>query len=179
MPKIVEALGGHLFGEAGLSPFAVLDGASAPDLLDKLDTLRPEYACLYRGALKPDMAEVAPYLVRLEQGVEFTRWVLEEGWGKHCGIFALAAVNLIEMRRHFRTMVIVDDPEGDPLLFRFYDPRVLRVYLPTCEPREVAAMFGPVTSYLLEDEDPSTLLRFQASAGKLVQQKRPLALQES
>jgi len=178
MPKILEALGGHLFGEAGLNPFAVLDGASAPDLLDRLDTLRPEYACLYRGALKPDMAEVAPYLVRLEQGAEFIRWVLEEGWGKHWGILALAPANLIEMRRHFRKLTIVDDPEGDPLLFRFYDPRVLRVYLPTCGPRELAAMFGPMTSYLLEDEDPATLLRFQVSAGRLVQHKTPLAVKE-
>ena len=178
MPKIVEAVSSLLFAEPGVSAFAVLDGASIPDLLDKLDELQPEYVCLRRGELKPDLAEVAPYLVRLEPGTEFTRWLLEQGWGNHWGIFALAAANLIEMRRHCRTLTMVYDPEGEPLLFRYYDPRVLRIYLPTCNEEELRTMFGPVAAYLLEDEDPGTLLRYQVSGGKLVQQKKPLALQE-
>src|SRR2546422_5242168 len=41
----------------------------------------PEFECLYRGELKPDMAEVAPYLVRLESESSVTKWVIREGWG--------------------------------------------------------------------------------------------------
>jgi hypothetical protein len=32
------------------------------------------------------------------------------------------------------------------LLFRYYDPRVLRVYLPSCRPSELETVFGPVVS---------------------------------
>jgi len=178
MPTIAEAIGGLLFGEEGGHVYAVLDGASIPDLLDQLDALHPDYLCLRTGALKPDIAEVAPYLVRLAPGNDFTRWVLEQGWGKHWGIFALAAPNLIEMRHHFRTLTMVRDPEGKRLLFRFYDPRVLRKFLPTCNQLELRTMFGPVTSYLAEAEDPATALRFQLTAGALVEQKKPLGLKE-
>ncbi len=178
MPTIVEALSSHLFAEQDLKVHVLLDGASVPDLLDQLEALHPDYLCLRAGALKPDLAEVAPYLVRLEPEAEFTRWVLAQGWGKHWGIFALAAPNLIEMRHHFRTLTMVYDPGGKLVLFRFYDPRVLRIYLPTCNEHELKTMFGPVAAYLLEDEDPATLLRFEISAGRLGQQRKPLAVKE-
>ena len=55
---------------------------------------------------------------------------------------------------------LVQTEDGKQLYFRFYDPRVLRLYLPTCTPEEVRRSFGPVGCYLLEDEDPKTLLRF-------------------
>ena len=178
MPMIVEAVGGLLFAEPGLNVFAVLDGASIAELLDKFDELQPEYKCLRSGQLKPDIAEVAPYLVRLEPGHSFTQWVLAEGWGKHWGIFALAASDPLEMRHHFRTLTMVTDPDGKRLLFRFYDPRVLRAFLPTCNEQELKSMFGPVTAYLLEDEDAGTLLRYELSGGKLVEQRKPVGSQE-
>src|SRR5260221_341825 len=67
--------------EANDSPvFAVLDGASVPKLIESLYEHKPEHCCLYPGELKPDMATVAPYLVRLEAGKEFTDLVLRKGW---------------------------------------------------------------------------------------------------
>ena len=171
---ITQALGASLFTEDGANSFAVIDGASVQGLLDKLYGLQPEFACLYRGELAPDMAEVAPYLVRLEPATEFADWVVSEGWGKHWGVFALAHASLREMRRHFRSFLTVYDPEGKPLLFRYYDPRVLRVYLPTCDARELQTVFGPVAAYLLEGEDPGEMLRFELSAGALQRGAQPL-----
>ncbi len=43
------------------------------------------------------------------------------------------------------------------MLFRYSDPRILRVYLPTCLPDELEQMFGPVTAYVMESEDADTL----------------------
>src|ERR1700691_4999291 len=83
-----------LFGAGDVPVFAVLDGASAPDLVKNLYEHEPEYCCLYRGELKPDMALVAPYLVRLEAGSEFADWVLESGWGAHWGTFFTTQADL-------------------------------------------------------------------------------------
>lgn len=55
------------------------------------------------------------------------------------------------LRRHFRRFLRVTDEQGQPLMFRYYDPRVLRVYLPTCTAEELALVFGPVSAYLIED----------------------------
>ncbi len=172
MEGIAEQVRDHLFSDEGANVFAVLDGASVPGLLGKLYACQPDYVCLYRGELEPDMAEVAPYLVELLPNSDFTDWVIEKGWGRHWGIFAIARADLWaaqrvrssllrSLRRHFRAFIIVYDPQGKPMYFRYYDPRVLRLYLPTCNAEETATLFGPVTYYFLEDEEPKAVLRFQ------------------
>jgi hypothetical protein len=177
MDKIVEALSPFLFREEGASVYAVLDGGSIPDLLDKLyGEQRPEFECLYTGEIKPDLAEVAPYLVRLEPKSEFTRWVMAEGWGKHWGVFVVAPVDFRAMRHHLRHFLIVHGADGKAFYFRFYDPRVLRTYLPSCNTGELAEFFGPVKTWAMEGENPATLLRFLITDGKLAPQKDELKL---
>jgi hypothetical protein len=172
---MVEALSRQLFSDEDAHAFAILDGASVPDLLTSLhDEHQPEFCCLYRGELKPDIAEVAPYLVRLEPDAKFTHWLIEQGWGNHWGIFAVAPVDLRAMRQHFRRFLIVHDPDGKPLYFRYYDPRVLRVYLPTCNAEELKVIFGPVHHFVLEAGDPGIALQFQMDNGALRQEKVPL-----
>jgi len=149
--------------------YGVLDGASVPNLLDRLYENEPEHVCLYRGELKPDLAETAPYLVRLSLDTPFTEWVLSQGWGNHWGIFASAPVELEDLRKHFRKFLMVKNPEGKQVYFRYYDPRVLRVYLPTCNGEESKLIFGPVSRFFCENETPETLLSFhpdQKSAKK-------------
>ena len=169
--ETIESVGQYLFSEQDTNVFAVLDGASVQGLLDKLYALSPNFCCLFRGELQPDMAEVAPYLVQLEQGTEFTNWVIGQGWGNHWGIFASSEADFRQMRTHFRTFLIVYDETGRPLRFRYYDPRVLRTYLPTCATEELTTVFGPVTSYIVEDAAPDTLSRFQIQSGALKQKK--------
>jgi len=48
----------------------------------------------------------------------------------------------------------------EQVYFRFYDPRVMRVFLPTCTPEDTTQFFGPIQNYLVEDESPEQLLRF-------------------
>lgn len=167
-----------LFADPHASVFAVLDGASVPGLLNALYEHKPESICLYRGELQPDIAHVAPYLVRLEENSRFTTWVIEQGWGKHWGIFAVTHADLTALRQHFRRFLTVHDSKGNPLLFRYYDPRVLRVFLPTCNQEELKAMFGPVERYLMEGESPEELLQFRLTGRKLVLREQKL-LQEA
>jgi hypothetical protein len=166
MDSLAQSIAAEIFVEAA-NTFAVLDGASVPGLLDKLDQWKPEFVCLYRGELKDDLAAVAPYLVRLEPESEMTEWILSKGWGNHWGIFAIAEADLQAMRQHFRKLLTVYDEKGKPLLFRYYDPRVLRVYLPTCNGNELETVLGPVASYLVESESSDTLLRFRLAGGRL------------
>lgn len=158
---ITETIKKHLFEQFDRNVYAVLDGASVPDLPQTLWEMEPENICLYRGELAPDIAAVAPYLVKLEYDHPFTKLVCEQGWGNHWGIFVLTPdeVNIRDMRKHFRRFLMVYSPENKLIYFRYYDPRVLRVYLPTCNAEEAKIVFGPTNCYILEDEDPSNMLR--------------------
>jgi len=175
----IETLQKHLFSQYDTNVYAVLDGASMPDLeLPRLLwKLKPEHVCLYRGQLEPDMAEVAPYLVKLEYDHPFTKLVLEKGWGNHWGVFAVTRLEagLREMRNHFRRFLMVMNPEGKTVYFRYYDPRVLRVYLPTCNAEEIEMVFGPISCYIVEDEDPAVLVRLLGDDEKVRVEKTKLA----
>lgn len=147
--------------------YAVLDGASIPGLQTKLYEMRPEHVCLYRGELSPDIAEVAPYLIRMVAGTNFSDWVLSEGWGNNWGIFAQSRYSLAEVRKHLRSFLTVHTEEGKPMLFRFYDPRVLRSFLPTCTYQELQNFFGVVLNFALEDENSQVMLNYFLPKGEL------------
>ncbi len=134
--------------------YAVLDGA-AVDATEHLPTRLWELApgaheCLYAGTLAPDMAAVAPYLVRLERDAPVSRWLLEQGWGRHWGIFLRAQVPAADLRRHLRRFLIVHDEARRPLHFRYYDPRVLPAYLGSCTTAERRAFVGPVMEFAMQ-----------------------------
>ncbi len=156
----VEHLLDLLFADPEVPTWAVLDGARVKELVRELDTHRVEAECLFAGELHPSEQRVAPYLVRLHEESEFTRWLLEQGWGRSWGIFVRASGDLKSVRRHFRTLLRVKGPDGRVLYFRFYDPRVLRLYLPTCTAEEFALVFGPARSFVMEGEDGGALLDF-------------------
>ena len=173
---ITQSLVKYLFSQPETNVYAVLDGASIEQLPQLLWEHEPENICLYRGQLEPDMASVAPYLVKLEYDHPFTKLVCEKGWGKHWGIFAItpAEVNIRDMRKHFRRFLMVYSPENKLIYFRYYDPRVLKVYLPTCNADEIKIVFGPISCYIIEDEDSSVLLRFTPDGEKIGAEKVPL-----
>lgn len=169
----IGKLVGHVWPPQGAATFALLDGAGIPALLDKLyGTADLEFECLYSGELEPDVAEVAPYIVRLEAGTEFAAWVLA-GWGERRGIFVHVAedVDLPVLRRHFRKLNMVYGPDASPLLFRFYDPRVMSRFLPSCDAVQLKDMFGPVSRYVVELEGVGAGVTMSAPGGELMQEK--------
>lgn len=141
--------------------YCVLDGAKVENLPMRLHETRPPNYCLFRGELTPDVVHLAPYLVNLMPNNRFTDWVLDESFGKNWGIFAHCRYSITEMRRHFRSLVQVHDENGNPLIFRFYDPRVFRNFIPTCELDEVQTLFGKVETYFVEAEESPKMLTYK------------------
>lgn len=170
-----QVLAQHLFAVPEAGVYAILDGASAPELPQTLARFEVESECLFRGDLEPDLMLVAPYLAVVQPGHPFTEWLLREGWGKHWGIFAVSKADLRDLRMHLRTFLKVYGPDLKPLYFRYYDPRVLRTYLPTCNEQESRTVFGPVLRYLVEDEDPGALLKFWSEGTQLESERVLLA----
>lgn len=165
-----EAVRSRLWSDAGAEHvYAILDGARNENLLDVLhQESAPEFACLFAGELEPDMAEVAPYLVELIEGTPFCDWLLDEGWGQAWGVFVKSRLQLAPLWRHLRQLTLVYDPELNPVYFRFYDPRVLRIFLPTSDEKQLCDFFGAVDAYVTESEEGTSATVFTLVDGKLI-----------
>lgn len=154
-------------GGSEASVYALLDGARDTRILPLIERSRLDYTSLFRGRLPRRLALASPYLVSLGRTSAFTAELLEAGWGGGWGYFVESPVILQDLRRHFRRFLQVEDPAGRRLFFRHYDPRVMRVFLPTCNAAELEFVFGPVRRFVIEDSRPDVLLEFDRSDGQL------------
>ncbi|MCP4622596.1 MAG: DUF4123 domain-containing protein, partial [bacterium] len=148
---------------------AVLDAARDRIIYPRLAESVNEKVCLFMGDQALELATVAPYLVALDADDPFTQWILDHGWGNSWGIFAESDASFKAMRNHLRKFLKVMDEDLRSLYFRYYDPRVLRVFLPTCDPEQLETMFGPVARYYAEAEDADTAIQYSLRDGKLIQ----------
>ena len=146
-----------LFSDDELYVYAVIDGASCPELRFKIYDWQPISSCLWSGKLEPDLEEVAPYMVLLERDSAFTMWLIKEGWHNHWNIFVESALEPKSFRKQIRKLQLVRSPEGQTLLFRFYDPRVMEIFLPTCDQEQNMALFDHVSCFVFPASDKTNL----------------------
>jgi len=152
----------------------ILDGARSIEIFRTLLACHLEYACLYGGQLSPELEIAAPYLVQLDHGYKDTHKLIERAWGNSWGVSLRSDTSLKKLRHHLREFLIVRDERGNRLAFRYYDPRVLRVYLPTCTRSELCTVFGPIQCFWAEGEGPKEILEFQFSKSELTQKSHTL-----
>ena len=150
----------------GMTVWAILDAARDERIYPALRNSRLEYLCLYSGKLPEVLQRAAPYIVELAPGYSFTRPLLEMGWGHSWGVF-LRIEDSRNLRHHLRGFLRVQDESGRRLVFRYYDPRVLRAYLPTCEPNELKTVFGPINSFVTEGERGTSAIEFSCRGPRL------------
>ncbi len=145
--------------------YAILDGGRHPRIRSWVIDTHTAAWCLYRGNPLPAAVEdAAPWLVRIIPGEPWVEQLFVRGWQQSWGIFLSSDAPSRELRRHLRRFLRVRTEDGRILAFRYYDPRVLRVYLPTCTPDEIAAFFGPVTAMIAEAEDRNAAHLFRQSS---------------
>lgn len=136
---------------AGLEgQFAVVDCARSPLIYPALANSTAKSASLYSGQLSAELARVTPHIVRLERGSSFFRIFYAEGWNDAWGIVLRTSADLSTIRRHLRTLAYAREGQGPKLLFRYYDPRVLRTFLPTCDETQLGQLFGPIDAFVLD-----------------------------
>ncbi len=133
--------------------WVILDCARDERILGAIEKSRREKCCLFAGELSYQVRQVAPHLVHLEPGDGLARFIIERGWGNSWGIFFTSNGSLDTLRKHFRKFLRVSGPDGRNLLFRYYDPRVLRTFLPTCGTADLTQLFGAVDRFMAETED--------------------------
>lgn len=149
--------------------WAVLDAARDKRIYPAVVGSYMDHCCLYSGQLPLELMLAAPYMIELDAEARITHYIFKNGWGNSWGIFLRSGASMDDLRRHLKKLLVVKDRKGRRLLFRFYDPRVLRVYLPTCRPKELETVFGPAKCYMAEGEDPETILRYRFDEERLIE----------
>jgi hypothetical protein len=161
----------------GQQVYCLLDGARDPDIAGLVRFGGLEYTCLYAGKLHPRLQAAAPYLVHLSAGSPTTNRLLRRGWGNAWGILMVAApeVTLTQQRLHLKKFLRVKTEQGRELAFRYYDPRVLNVYLPTCTSEEFQAFLGPLTRLIAESPGGNAFRAFEFDGVAMRTQEHVLA----
>ena len=57
------------------------------------------------------------------------------------------------------------------MLFRWWDPRVFRVYMPTCDADDLKQWFASVDEYVCEDANDAGFTIYRHRDGALVQER--------
>jgi hypothetical protein len=134
-----------LWAGRGARVHAVIDGLVVPGLPQRLEGADADgWDCLQRGALSAERAQQVPYLVELRNDAPFTDWLLGEasaafpGWG----VLMVSTQSLLPMREHCRALGDVLTPEGERRAWRWYDPEVLQLMLPSFSATQLDELFG-------------------------------------
>lgn len=149
--------------------YILLDAARMNGEIEKAKELNPEHICLYEGDSERFLGAVAPWLFEFKEDSAFAKWIAEEAHANSWGIFIRSQAEPNDLYQHLRKFLLVATEDGRELYFRYYDPRVLREFLPTCDKAQLISFFGPIEAMMAEDENG--LLVEYAMSGDLLQHK--------
>ncbi len=153
--------------------FTVVDAARAP--LGPFQAEQAELECqsLFSGDMGGRLKEVAPYLIDFPLDGPFKDWWFSQ-WADSIGILVETTATAFTLRKHFRTLLMVRDNTGKLCYFRFYDPRVLRAFLPACSKEELERFFGPIIAFHCESDGGTALITYRRTEDALDVTTRPL-----
>jgi hypothetical protein len=168
--SLLAALGASLRSDPSCSLYALIDGAQAFELAFAARLMGHEVYTIFSGELAETAAHVGPCLVVIGERSAFLRkWI--DGIGSHAGVLFESSAPLDAVCAHLRGVFVAVDEDGQEYFFRFYDPRVLRTFLPTCREDELREFFGPVDRWIAETEDGSACTIFMLENSTLAESR--------
>lgn len=147
--------------DAGEPVFAVLDASRDDRIPSFLAAFDVESLSLYEGREAEELRDVAPYLALVPKTSKLIHTLFHEGWGRSWGIYLTSKKNLADIRQHLQKFLTLHGDDGHARYFRFYDPRILRAYLPSRTAEEELAFYGPVLRFVMQGADPTTVIEFR------------------
>ncbi len=164
----VEQFQNELFNELDLKTYAVIDGAQVVELQERLQGSQQNFVCLWSGQLASDLQQVAPYLVQLKRDCEFTLWLLENGWSNSWNIFLSTRSSMKMLRKQLRKFLTVVAEDGETLVFRFYDPRVMKAFMRNIDAQQSQQLFQGIAVFRYESPLESELVSVKSINDELM-----------
>jgi hypothetical protein len=132
--------------------YIIIDQASTQDISYELEKVFTKGEVLLQGKYKKMFFDVAPLFCALN--AETINYAEHHLWGMSAALFVMSSKDEFQLIKTLsaNTEIVTDDDEV--MFFRYYDPRVLRIFLPTCSKEQLKEFFGAVEYFICEDEDP-------------------------
>lgn len=129
-----------------MADYLLLDAAQIDNFMVQLYQLgsAPEFDWLFANTPYSELKDLGPILLRAEQDSKL-RQHFEEYWSLTAGWVFSSSEPMETLVDHFRSVIHVNCAEAT-LLFRYYDPRILRIWLAHVLPAEIDDFMGPATS---------------------------------
>lgn len=131
---VPDALFSPLFGQPDsqdtlvrMRTFALLDAVKVPALPEMLEASGLEHCCLFKGVAYDELKDVAPWLVRLEEGNSFSRNLFTRSdapwhlWDSEPGMYLRSRGTLDQLWQHLRKFTRLRDEAGKWFYFRFWE----------------------------------------------------------
>jgi hypothetical protein len=136
--------------------YAILDAYDSPSVPEKVKEIGADKGvCLFTGEAETRYWAHAPYLAAVDAGL--LAWMVDIVWKAPWGVFILSKMPMDGLREHLRRFLMVRLPDGERWYFRYYDPRILPIYLSNCEPLELQQFFGPIRAFAIPNSGPEDI----------------------
>ncbi|BAP40715.1 DUF4123 domain-containing protein [Pseudomonas sp. 21LCFQ02] len=156
--------------------YLLLDSAQIDGLDQHLLQVGEFMAChpLYLNTAYAELADCGPLLVPVVAGSKLAD-LFHTQWRSRAGIWLETEASETELLDHLRSLVHVNLDGDVTVLFRYYDPRITRLWLADLQTFEQDRLMGPVQLIRLPDDDNNELLinRSETAADSQRYQPKP------
>lgn len=149
----------------GTTRYLLLDGAKIENLPARIYSLdeNPIVEWLYHSTPLQEVFDVGPALVVLRANTALEK-AFTEDWQNDAGLIIESDAPIQQLTEHLRSLIHVRVTGDASMLFRYYDPRVMRHWLPPLNPAEKDHLMGPIRRVRLparEGEQEQWIVREQ------------------
>lgn len=123
--------------------YAIIDCSRRGGIFQWLKSSKLTKESLFSGNTQIMMEEIAPYLIQYKQE-DFHLWseLLDQYWATSSLFFISSYRNSDQLRLQLKKCFIAETPTGKEALFRFFDPRAWRSFLPMATSQQVDYIYG-------------------------------------
>ncbi|MBP7167192.1 MAG: DUF4123 domain-containing protein [Bacteroidia bacterium] len=155
--------------------YIILDAARMEEKMDEIAKLNYTGSPLLNTKDELYVQKLSAFLFTFQSTGDFANLIVNEGWGQSWGIYVSSNKSLNVVQQHLSRNMYASTDTGEIMYFRFYDPRVLRIFLPTCDLNQLFEFFGPVQKFIAEDEDPQFALIYSLNTDGTLKTEKVMA----
>lgn len=154
--------------DKGHQPYLLLDSAQAENSHVELNRWQVPFASLFEGKPEERLAEIAPLLIPLHDLTDahlekVCEWAMKLAYQAPCLSWMESNVPVAAFADHLRNFHQVNLSDGQSMMMRWYDTRILPVWLACLSPVQEEQFTASMLSlqYVNRFGDPSTLFSTQ------------------